>query len=171
MDESSSRQLEALARVAGSFERAGIDYTVFGGWALDFHAGRVTRNHDDIDVAVWHSDLPAITALLERDGWRHAPEPDEDGGTGYERGAVRLELTYLVREPDGTASIPLRAGRVPWPSDALPSHPVTAELAGVRASVIPLHALARGKARARDDPCEAAKDRADSAVLAALRRG
>ena len=50
MNAAASRQLAALARVVDSFERSGIDYSLFGGWAVDFHAGRVTRDHDDIDV-------------------------------------------------------------------------------------------------------------------------
>jgi hypothetical protein len=165
MDEASSRQLSALADVVDSFDGAGIECLLFGGWAVDFHAGRVTRGHDDIDLAVSHADLPRIAALLEGAGWRHAPEPDEDGGTGYERDSVRLELTYLVRKADGAAYIPLRNGPAPWPSDALA--PVTAELGGVRATVMPLDPLTRGKSQAREDPEDAAKDRADAAVLAA----
>jgi hypothetical protein len=106
--------------------------------------------------------------LLEADGWRHAPEPDEDGGTGYERDSVRLELTYRVRGADGVVAIPLRAGPVSWATGALA--PVQMELAGVRASVITLEALARDKARPREDPDDAAKDRADAGVLGALKR-
>jgi Aminoglycoside-2''-adenylyltransferase len=161
-----SRQLSALADVARSLEDAGIEYQLFGGWAVDFHAGRVTRDHDDIDVAVWLADVPRIAVLLEGDGWRHAPQPDEDGGTGYERGSIRLELTYLVRSTDGSAHIPLRSGPAQWPTDA--HAPATIELLGVRARVIALEPLARGKARSRDDPDDAAKDRDDSAVLSAL---
>ena len=168
VDEVAARQLAALARVVAAFELAGIDYCLFGGWAVDFHAGRITRDHDDIDVTVWLDDLPEISELLEADGWQHAPEPDEDGGTGYERDSVRLELTYLVRADDGAAYIPLRGGRAEWPTEALP--PVTAALAGVRASVIPIRPLARGKSHIRDDPDDAAKDRADTAVLAGLKR-
>jgi hypothetical protein len=167
VNEAASRQLAALARVVDSLERAGIDYSLFGGWAVDFHAGRVTRDHDDIDLAVWFTDLARIAQLLEADGWRHAPEPDEDGGTGYERDSVRLELTYRTRGADGVVSIPLRTGPVPWATGALA--PVQAELAGVRASVITLEALARDKAQPREDPDDAAKDRADAGVLAALK--
>jgi aminoglycoside-2''-adenylyltransferase len=166
MTKASSRQLTALARVVDSFGEAQIEYLLFGGWAVDFHAGRVTRDHDDIDIAVWLEDVPQIAALLEADGWQHAPEPDEDGGTGYERDAVRLELTFLARAADGAAYIPLRAARVAWPDGALA--PAIAALHGVRARVIPLEALARSKSHARDDAADAAKDRADSAVLAGL---
>ena len=88
---SAPRQLAALAAVDALFESAGLAYWLFGGWAVDFHAGSTTRPHSDVDIAVWLEDLPQIAALLEEDGWHHAPEPDEDGGTGYERAGVRLD--------------------------------------------------------------------------------
>jgi hypothetical protein len=163
MDELASNQLAALDRVARAFDRAGIAYWLFGGWAVDFYAGSVTRAHDDLDIAVWLDDLPRIGELLEADGWRHAPSPDDDGGTGYEQGAIRLELTYLVRESDGTVFTPLRDGRAPWSKEALADD--VRELDGVRSRVVGLAALRRGKATARDDPEEAAKDRADFGVL------
>jgi Aminoglycoside-2''-adenylyltransferase len=78
----SAEQLAALARVDATLTEAGIDYWLFGGWAVDFHARAVTCEHDDVDVAVWLEDLQRIVALLETDGWIHAPEPEEDGGTG-----------------------------------------------------------------------------------------
>ena len=114
-----SQQLSALARVGGLLEDAGIDSWLFGGWAVDFYAGSVTRPHDDVDLAIWLEDLPRIAELLEVDGWRHAPAADEDGGTGYERGPVRLELTYLVRGGDGRIFTPLRHGAAVWPDEAL----------------------------------------------------
>ena len=66
---------------------AGIAYWLFGGWAVDFHAGRITRPHDDIDIAVWLEDVPRIAELLTNAGWIHAPEsmktaaPDSSGPT------------------------------------------------------------------------------------------
>jgi Aminoglycoside-2''-adenylyltransferase len=166
MDDLAAKQLAALARVGDVFERAGIAHWLFGGWAVDFYAGSVTRAHDDLDIAVWLDDLPRIGELLEADGWRHAPSADDDGGTGYEQGAVRLELTYLVRDGDGNIFIPLRDGRASWSEDALADD--VRELLGVRSRVVGLAALTRGKATARDDPKEAAKDRADFVVLSRL---
>jgi dihydrofolate reductase len=161
-----ARQLGALASIDESFRRAGIDYWLFGGWAVDFYAGRITRPHFDVDVAIRLDEVPRIRALLEDAGWRHAPDPDEDGGTGYERSGVRLELTYLVRKPDGAVVIPLRASEAMWPDGAFGQD--TRELRGVRARLVGLSALARGKASPRDDPADAAKDRADSVILAGL---
>jgi hypothetical protein len=163
---SAQQQLAAFAQTHELFTRSGIDYWLFGGWTVDFHAGSITRVHDDVDVAVWLDDQDRIAPLLEAEGWSHAPEPDEDGGTGYERDGVRLELTFLLPGDGGEVYIPLRAGRVLWSEEPLSTD--FAELSGVRARVLGLAALRRGKARSRDDPVEAAKDRADFAILSQL---
>jgi hypothetical protein len=162
----SGRQLSALAQTHELFTRSGIDYWLFGGWAVDFHVGSITRRHDDIDVAVWLGDQERIARLLEAEGWKHAPEPDEDGGTGYERDKVRLELTFLELSDGGEVYIPLRAGRVLWSDESLGTE--FAELSGVRARVLGLAELKRGKFHVRDDPLEAVKDRADLAILSQL---
>jgi len=161
-------QLAALAEVGDLLAEAGVDHWLFGGWAVDFHAGAVTRQHDDIDLAVWLDDLPALGAMLEAFGWRHAPQ-DDDGGTGYERHGVRLELTFLVRDGDGRVFIPLRDGRAEWASDAFGRD--VRRLGGVEARVIALGPLKAGKAWPRGDAADMAKDRADLAVLEGLRGG
>jgi hypothetical protein len=165
-DEHAARQLAALAGVHALFVRDGIDYWVFGGWAVDLHAGAVTRAHDDVDVTVWLADVPRIGAALAAEGWAHAPAEDEDGGTGYERGGVRLELTYLARDDGGAVFTPLRSGPGTWAAGAFAGE--VRELRGVRARVIGLDALVAGKSWPRDDPDDLAKDRADLAVLARL---
>jgi hypothetical protein len=159
-------QLRALAEVASELEASKIDYWLFGGWAVDFHAGRMTRAHDDVDVAVWFDDVSRIDRLLRDTGWTHVPSPSDDGGTGYERGGVRLELTFLVRR-DGTVVIPLRRGDAAWPDPALEGS--TLELLGTSARAMTLEALWRTKSPPRSDPDDEPKDRADSAVLSQLR--
>ncbi len=166
MDELASRQLAALAQVNAIFERAGIQYWLFGGWAVDFYAGSITRAHDDLDIAVWLDDLPRIGELLEANGWRHAPSSEDDGGTGYEQGDVRLELTYLVSDENGRVFTPLRQRRARWSEDALADD--VRALLGARSRLVAVAALRRGKSAARGDPEEAAKDRADFDVLYGL---
>ena len=166
MEELTSQQLSALAQVSDLLEEAGIPYWLFGGWAVDFYVGSVTRRHDDLDIAVWLGDLPRIAELLQEDGWRHAPLDDEDGGTGYERGAVRLEFTYLVRDGDGRVFTPLRHGRAAWSEEALADD--VGELRGARSRLVGLASLRHGKSSPRDDPEEAAKDRADFRQLSRL---
>jgi hypothetical protein len=158
-----AEQLAALARLHELFERHGIEYWLFGGWAVDFHAGSLTRAHDDIDIAVWAEDYDRMTSLLAADGWRHAPGEDDDGYTGYGHGDVRLELAFLARGEDGEVYTPLREGRGSWPDGAFEDD--VAELRGVRVRLISLGALKADKSEVRDDSTVAAKDRADLATL------
>jgi dihydrofolate reductase len=159
-------QLSTLAEVTSLLEREHIDYWLFGGWAVDFYAGRVTRRHDDIDLAVWHDDAPRIVDLLTGGGWEHAPEPDEDGGTGFERDHVRLELTYNRRRDDGRVVIPLRGGDAELPDGTFGED--TRTLEGVSARLVALTTLREGKSAPREASDDAAKDAADFDVLSGL---
>jgi Aminoglycoside-2''-adenylyltransferase len=162
-----SKQLDALRDVAAAFERSGIDYWLFGGWAVDFHAGAVTREHDDVDVAIWLDDMARITPLLEAEGWRDLQDPDTDGGVAFGRGDVRLELTYLYQDDDGEIYTPLLDGtRGRWTTDSLGGDVKTLE--EVTARVVSLGPLTRMKERGREDPEDAAKDRADFERLSGL---
>jgi hypothetical protein len=158
-----TEQLAALARLDGVLGKHGIPYWLFGGWAVDFHAGSVTRSHGDLDIAVWSKDHERIAELLATDGWQHTPDEGEDGYTAYTRGTVRLELAFLARDQGGTIYTPLRDGQASWPKGAFEGE--VAELAGVRVCVVTLAALKAEKSQDRDDPVVAAKDRADIATL------
>lgn len=161
-------QLQGIEEVHRLLEREGIHHWLFGGWAVDFHVGHMTRPHDDVDLAVWSSDATRVTALLKETGWIHAPEPDEDGGTGYARRDVRLELTFLVPRPDGSAAVSLRRGDVPFVEGALRSD--LRELDGVTCRVVASDTLVAMKSAQRDEPGDQAKDAADVAALRAVRR-
>ena len=160
---SGAEQLDAIARLHDLLGQHEIEYWLFGGWAVDFHARSVTREHADIDLAVWVDDHQRIADLLVADGWTHTPEDGEDGYTGYARGTVRIELAFLARGEDGQVYTPLREGRGVWPARAFESD--VAELRGVRACVISLGALRADKSEVRADAAVAAKDRADVATL------
>ncbi len=160
------QQLSALAEVGNILDRSGFQYWLFGGWGVDFHVGAVTREHDDIDLAVRFDEAQAIGALLEAEGWRHAPTGDEDGGIGYERGRVRLELTYLTSDDAGRVFIPLRQQSVLFSESPLGNQ--ECDLLGVRSRVLGLALLKSGKSSARDDPDDAAKDRADFRMLSSM---
>jgi hypothetical protein len=133
---------------------------------VDFWAGRVTRSHGDIDLAVWATDVESVHGVLTDDGWIHTPPPEADGYTEYRRDGVQLDLAFLARDPDGSVYTPLRDGRADWPSDSLPGDVV--ELDGSSARVVGLSALIADKSEARDDPSASEKDRVDVAVLTRL---
>ena len=164
---SAPQQLAALARIHELLEAQGIAYWLFGGWAVDFHAGSVTRTHEDLDIAVWVEDHVRVAALLRADGWRHAPEPGEDGYTGYRRDDVKLEVAFLARSETGQVYTPLRGGgRGEWRDGAFGDD--VAELESVHAKVVKLSALRADKAADHDDPIVAAKDHADLQTLSRI---
>jgi hypothetical protein len=159
-------QLETIGWLHTVLGEQGIDYWLFGGWAVDFHVGRVTRDHSDVDLAIWRSDLDLVSGLLEAHGWAHAPEPGEQGYTGYEREEVRVELAFLARDEAGTVYTPLPDGQGDWPAGSFGD--AIAEVNGVHAHVVGLASLIEDKSGARHDPDVSAKDQADVALLTAL---
>jgi hypothetical protein len=160
-------QLQAIQRLQERLERDQLECWLFGGWAVDFHARRVTRRHDDIDIAVWWTDWPAVHTRLVEDGWVHAPEPEEDGYTSYRRDSLHLDVAFLERDDDGVIYTPLRDGRGSWPRDSFPGDIL--ELENARARVVSRSSLLTDKSIRRDDPSTREKDRADLAVLTRLR--
>ena len=163
-----SARLAALADVTAAFDAAGIEHWLFGGWAVDFHVGRMTREHSDLDFGIWLADMPRIEEVLAADGWLDLRDPDVDGGKAFGRDGVRLELTYLYRDPDGSIYTPLPDGtRGRWTDRALADE--TGELDGVRCRVVSLASMIWMKEPGgRAEPEEAAKDAADYVLLRAL---
>jgi hypothetical protein len=156
-------QLAALAELHETLGGQGIDYWLFGGWAVDFHTGAVSRAHDDVDLAVWADDRERVAAALADAGWRLAADESAHGYVVHARAAVTLEIAFLARGAGGEVYTPLTDGRAPWPVGAFGDD--VRELRGVRARVIGRAALVAEKSEVRDDPAVAAKDRADVATL------
>jgi hypothetical protein len=158
-------QLEALRDVVAAFDAAGIEYWLFGGWAVDFYTGAVTREHADVDLAIWLDGMPRIQDVLSERGWVDLEDPDVDGGKAFGREGVRLELTYLYRDDDGEIYTPLLDGtRGRWSPDTLGDD--VAELAGIRAHVVSRSGLMRMKQQDRGAEYQS-KDAADYEVLRA----
>jgi Aminoglycoside-2''-adenylyltransferase len=164
----SSEQIEAIGSLDAALESARIEYWLFGGWAVDFWVGRVTREHDDIDVAAWRGDYDAIKQTLVDAGWRHTPVENEVVGTRYTWGSAEVEFTFLEARDDGAVVIPIPEREVVWPTN--PFGDERRLLHSVGARTIPLELLRSGKQMTRDAPDEAAKDRADVQALGPVRR-
>jgi lincosamide nucleotidyltransferase A/C/D/E len=58
------------------FRAHGIVVWVDGGWGVDALLGRQTRHHSDLDIALRHSDVARLRALLEELGYRDVPRDD-----------------------------------------------------------------------------------------------
>jgi hypothetical protein len=160
---SSRDQLSAIAGVSDALDRAGIDYWLFGGWAVDFWVGRVTREHGDVDVVAWRRDYDAIRAALVAEGWRHTPPPDAVVGTEYRHRSALVEFTFVDTDEQSRIVVPMADGPIVWSTE--PFGDARRELYGVTARTIPLALLRAGKAHPRDDEAHAAKDHADFTAL------
>jgi hypothetical protein len=123
----------------------------------------VTREHGDIDLAVWSDDRERTATLLVDRGWRHRPNSGEDGYTCFERNGVRLEMAFLARDECGQVYTPLRAGRGDWPEDSFGDE--VAQLCGVRMRLVGRDSLVVEKSIVRGEAVTAAKDRADVETL------
>jgi hypothetical protein len=156
-------QLAALASLDTLFAGAGVDYWVFGGWAVDLHAGRITREHSDLDLVVHVDDLDGVVNLLRGSAWRDAGGSRADGYLAFVKDDVRLELAFVARGENDTVYTPLPDGRVPWPTGALGTD--VGRIGDVSARVITLDALIADKSEDHGDPVAAEKDRADLATI------
>lgn len=154
---------------ATALDDAGTEYWCFGGWAVDLWAGRLTRDHDDIDFLVWRRDEERVDAALTAGGWVHAPTPEDLLGTNYERRGAVLQLTFLAEGPTGATVVP-----VPEQPIVLSDGPLgfaVRSFGGAGVRVVPLAMLLAGKSNPRPDDSGGAKDRADLEVLRSLTDG
>lgn len=70
---------QAVAYVRDLLGGLGAPWFLCGGWAVDAWLGRQTRDHGDVDIAVFHHDQPAIFEHLA--GWAlvgHDPNVPDD---------------------------------------------------------------------------------------------
>ena len=158
-------QLEAISSLSTVLDTSGIDYWLFGGWAVDFWVGSITREHDDIDVAAFRADYDAIRAVLLEAGWEHTPTPDDVVGTRYTWRGEEVEFTFVI-EDEGSVLIPFPDGPIRW-SDR-PFGNGRRELRGVGSRVIPLELLKAGKQTPRSGDADGVKDRSDFEALSRL---
>src|ERR671910_544885 len=165
LSERASEQIHAIGSLDAALGSRRIDYWLFGGWAVDFWVGRVTREHDDIDAAAWRRDYDAIKRALVDVGWRHTPSENDVVGTRYTWGSAEVEFTFLEARDDGAVVIPIPEHEIVWTTE--PFGEERRVLNGVGARAIPLDLLLSGKQMTREAPDEAAKDRADVHALQA----
>ena len=168
LSERASEQIQAIGSVDAALGSARIEYWLFGGWAVDFWVGRVTREHDDIDAAAWRRDYEAIKRALVDMGWQHMPVENEVVGTRYTCRSVEVEFTFVEARDDGAVVIPIPEHEIIWTTE--PFGEERRVLHGVGARTIPLDLLRSGKQMTRHAPDEAAKDRADVQALGSAQR-
>jgi hypothetical protein len=140
--ESNDVQLELIDEISRLLGRERIRFWLRGGWALDFHVGRVTRPHADIDLVAWLRNRNRICRLLIDNGFAEVP--------GY----PHPQLVLAKRESEASFVFVARRGdeivvpgyeRWPFPRGAFPDRRKT--LRGVSARVASVEALLEDKLR------------------------
>src|SRR6266478_4729748 len=108
MERAVAKVRERLLRVTAALNQVGVPYAVVDGnavasWVATVDEGAV-RNTRDIDLLVHRSDLPAITAALERAGFVRDEVLDvvmfRDGAEGKPSEAVHLLFAGEKTRPD-----------------------------------------------------------------------
>jgi hypothetical protein len=125
------------------------------------------RSHDDTDLAVWQDDRALIEELMSTAGWTSAAVDDPVSGAAFRSGGVLVELTFVLTDDGTRVLIPFAGGPGLWSATRFGSAERVLHVISCR--TLPLSLLRSGKAEPRTgDEEDAAKDRADHAVLAAL---
>jgi hypothetical protein len=115
MDRRSAKQVRLIAEVSGMLASHRIDHWLFGGWAVDFLFGAVTRAHNDVEIVVWKPDIGRIRTILEPHGyrWQEVAYPDE--GAALLKEAERVGFTFIELNEGGAIVTPERWSDWPWP--------------------------------------------------------
>jgi len=95
---------------------ASIPLIIDGGWAVDAHLKRQTREHADLDVALDHQHLPLLLELLAGLGYAHIHTGDEwvhnfvlEDATGH-----RVDIHSFITDGSGRVK-----GGVAYPDASL----------------------------------------------------
>lgn len=67
---------EIVLEIVQLLNQNGIDVIINGGWAGDALLRKQTRPHDDLDLAVFHNNVPLIRSLFEKRGYKEVPRDD-----------------------------------------------------------------------------------------------
>lgn len=84
-------------------------WSICGGWAVDAWLGRTTRDHGDVDIAVFQDELDLLFEHLE--GWQLiAHDPNVAGNTSepWTGRALDLPAHIHARSPEARDSLPER---------------------------------------------------------------
>ncbi|WP_425837254.1 nucleotidyltransferase domain-containing protein [Streptomyces fractus] len=145
-----------VSEVAARFDGTGAPWWVAGGMAIELAAGRVLREHGDIDVMLLRRDQRIAHQVL--DGWElwaadppgtlRPWEPGERLAAGVHdiwcrpAGATRWRIQLMLEETEGDVWVSRRDPRLRRPLDALGF--TTADGTPVVSPEVQLHYKAKG---------------------------
>ena len=115
MDAATERQFSLIRELARLLGDAHIRFWLRGGWALDFHAGRVTRPHKDVDLVTWSTHRGRLRRLLEANGY--VTVRFDEPQVFFEKHRREVNFAMIRRAPSGAIVTP-EFEYWPWPEGA-----------------------------------------------------
>jgi hypothetical protein len=112
--EFSKLQLRLIAEVQNALKAADIEWWLYGGWAVDFVYGAMTRDHSDIEIFIWEEDGVSVRRALTDAEFLAAPGLHPDEGQPFLKDGLEINATYLRKNADGTVVTPGRWADWPW---------------------------------------------------------
>ena len=116
MDRNTRSQLALLRELTQLLGRARIRFWLRGGWALDFHAGQITRDHGDIDLVARFLQRSRILKLLEENGYRAVRFADL-ASIHFSKRGQDVAIAFIWTDEMARTVTPGREFW-PWPDDA-----------------------------------------------------
>ncbi|GAB2565187.1 nucleotidyltransferase domain-containing protein [Gracilibacillus alcaliphilus] len=103
MTQQTDSQLKMLAEISTISKTIGIDFWLRGGWAIDFLLGKITRQHDDIDLVTWIHNRKYLEAELIKAGYEQTFVKEEfsDRQSDFRKKDVEITCSYIIRSDDG----------------------------------------------------------------------
>ena len=100
---------DEVARIGDVMSTFRSPWALCGGWAVDAWLGRLTRDHGDVDIAVFESDRQALFELLA--GWQliaHEETKENEGADLWDGRPLVVPAHIHARSPERSGPLPER---------------------------------------------------------------
>jgi hypothetical protein len=122
MDQSALAQLGIIREISEALTRSEVDHWLFGGWAVDFAVGDMTRQHRDVDFIVWEVDLSRIAGLLRFLGYRARSSKHPKHQFSWEKSGTEVQINLITKTTDGSIISPGTFSDWPWLEGSFGNH-------------------------------------------------
>jgi hypothetical protein len=122
MDQSALAQLDIIREISDALTCAGIDHWLFGGWAVDFAVGGMTRPHRDVDFVIWEGDLPRATGRLRWLGYRARSSKHPRHQLNWGKSGTEVQINLITKTADGSIISPGTFSDWPWCEGSFGKH-------------------------------------------------
>jgi hypothetical protein len=122
VNDATAIHLRLIEEISNIFAAIQVRWWLFGGWAVDFHLGSVSRTHGDIEFYVWSVDAERVSRAFLDTGFAPQKIPYPEEAIEFTKDGQLICAVLLVDTAEGIV-IPGRWTDWPWPCDAFDGPP------------------------------------------------